>query len=121
MSEEEQDNAPFYDVDPREAARAIEAGEVRVIDVREQFEWDRGHIAGATLIPLNSTAQQSGMYGFAQKLKDVPEDKPILFVCAGGGRSAQAAEIAAVAGRSNLYNMSGGMQTWMGMGLPTER
>ena len=62
MSQEELTD-PFNNVEPQDAVEAVKSGDVRVVDVREQFEWDRGHIAGATLIPLNSTAQQSGSLG----------------------------------------------------------
>lgn len=61
----------------------LKHGKVFVVDVRNKNEFDDGHIPWAKHIPLNE---------LAQRMKELPTDKPIITVCGkGGGRSADAA------------------------------
>jgi len=95
---------PYRTIDTDNAKRMIEAG-AHVIDVRQPDEWRRGHIPGATLVPLD------GIYSFGKALKDlhIPEDEDVIFVCAVGQRSASASEIALVAGLKHVYNLANGI------------
>jgi rhodanese-related sulfurtransferase len=113
---DEEEAFPYKTVGTDEAKRMIEAG-ARVIDVRQMDEWNRGHIAEATLVPIN------GIYSFGKALKelDLPASDPVIFVCASGQRSASAAEIALVAGLDNVYNLANGMNGWMMRRYPIER
>jgi rhodanese-related sulfurtransferase len=113
---EEEEAFPYKTIGTDEAKRMIEAG-ARVIDVRQPDEWNRGHIAEATLVPIN------GIYSFGKALKDLnlPADEEVIFVCASGQRSASAAEIALVAGLNNVYNLANGMNGWMMRRYPVER
>src|SRR5680860_546697 len=70
-------------VTPREAQRAIEAGEVELIDVRTPHEWEAGHLPGARHLPLNDLAGAAA---------DLEADRRLLIYCRAGGRSAFAAE-----------------------------
>ena len=66
-----------------------------LIDVREQGEWDSGHLADATLIPMS----QFNADGLTDELKQqLPTDKPIYLHCAAGGRVLKVAEILKPAG-----------------------
>jgi rhodanese-related sulfurtransferase len=114
--EEEEEAFPYKTIGTDEAKRMIES-DVQVIDVRQPEEWNRGHIAGAELVPL------SGIYSFGKALKDLnlPVGEAVIFVCAMGQRSATAAEIALVAGLENVYNLANGMNGWMGRRYPIER
>lgn len=114
--EDEEETFPYKTIGTDEAKRKIENG-TRVIDVRQPEEWNRGHIAGAELVPL------SGIYSFGKALKDLnlPEDEDVIFVCAAGQRSASASEIALVAGLKNVYNLANGMNGWIGRRYPIER
>src|SRR5260370_13055560 len=107
---------PYNTIGTDEAKQMIEAG-ARVIDVRQVDEWNRGHIAEATLLPIN------GIYSFGKALKelDLPANEPVIFVCASGQRSASASEIALVAGLTNIYNLANGMNGWMMTRYPVER
>ena len=107
---------PYKTIGTDEAKRMIEEG-AHVIDVRQLDEWNRGHIAEATLVPIN------GIYSFGKALKDLnlPPDEPVIFVCASGQRSASASEIALVAGLNNVYNLGSGMNGWMMRRYPVER
>ncbi|MGI8999412.1 MAG: rhodanese-like domain-containing protein, partial [Candidatus Limnocylindria bacterium] len=73
----------FREVTAAEAVALARDGH-RVIDVREQSEWDSGHVAGATLLPLGDVAQRVGEVS-------PDRDAPLLLHCAVGGRSGRAA------------------------------
>ena len=116
-SDQEQEEAfPYTTIGTDEAKSMIEAG-TRVIDVRQQDEWNRGHIAEATLVPID------GIYSFGKALKDLnlPEDEEVIFVCASGQRSASASEIALVVGLKKVYNLANGMHGWVNRRYPVER
>ena len=104
---------PFYRVDVAEAKQMLSGDDVAVIDVREPFEYQAGHIPNATLIPVNSV--------FARR-EELPKDKKLLFVCAVGQRSALASEMAAAAGlpADRLYSLDGGTEAWRKAGEPVE-
>ena len=72
-----------------------------VIDVREQDEWDAGHIEGAKLIPLPI---------FETKIEELVPDKntEIITHCRTGGRSGKALQILAKKGYTNIANLEGG-------------
>jgi len=78
---------------------------ISIIDVREPFEFAGGHIAKARNIPLGQ---------LAGKLKDVPKNSEIVFVCRSGNRSMQAAKIAQKQGYASVFNLVGGMSRWTG-------
>jgi rhodanese-related sulfurtransferase len=106
-----EEREPFQRIGVEEAKTLIEKG-LKVIDVREPFEWAQGRIPKATHIPLNTLLAR------AQEL--LTEDD-LIFVCAEGVRSAVACEVAAAVGRSNLYNLEGGTVAWARAGNPLER
>ncbi len=84
---------------------------VTLLDVRNQNEWDGGRIAGARHITLGYLPDQ---------LHDVPRDKPIVLLCAGGSRSAIGASVLKAHGVDNVINLAGGMGAWRKAGLPVE-
>lgn len=75
-----------------------------IIDVREAFEFQRGHIPGAKLIPLSQVPA---------RLNELDKSKNIIVVCASGGRSTSAASYLGKEGY-NVMNMMGGMMAWAG-------
>ncbi|WP_109505284.1 rhodanese-like domain-containing protein [Nocardioides speluncae] len=80
---------------------------LHVLDVREQIEWDHGHIEGAIHIP---------MMDLPARLDEVPEGQTLV-VCKIGGRSAQAVAWLTMQGRE-VVNLDGGMLDWAGAGRP---
>ena len=107
---------PFKRITVKEAATLQDDG-VAIIDVREADEYAEGHVAGAPLIPHMSVFS---------RIKEVEEiaggkAKPVMFICAKGQRSAVAAEFAAAAGFTDLYNIEGGTDAWVEAGLPVEK
>jgi rhodanese-related sulfurtransferase len=117
MPYDDQDEAfPYTTIGTDQARQMIESG-ARVIDVRQLDEWRRGHIPGATLLPINS------IYSFGKALRELnlSPDEDIIFTCAVGQRSAVASEIALLLDLKNVYNLANGMHGWMARGYPVER
>ncbi|WP_422746084.1 rhodanese-like domain-containing protein [Micromonospora sp. WMMD754] len=96
-------------VGPTEAAAVVAAGGL-LIDVREPAEWRAGHAPRARNIPLGQ---------LADRLAEVPTDRPVVTVCRSGARSRQAARILADAGRQ-VHDLSGGMRAWADAGLAVQ-
>lgn len=114
MPYEDEDEAfPYQTIGTDDAKQLIEQG-VRVIDVRQLKEWQSGHIAQATLVPLD------GIYSFGHALQalNLPADEEVIFVCHSGQRSATASEIALVAGLKKVYNLANGMSGWINRNYP---
>lgn len=107
----QQSGEPFGRLSPREAKQRLDAGELSVVDVREQWEYARDHIPNARLTPLGQIIARP---------KDAISSGDVLFVCEVGQRSAVAAEMAAALGLDNVHNLEGGMQAWRAAGLPVE-
>jgi rhodanese-related sulfurtransferase len=78
-----------------------------VLDVREQVEFDHGHIDGAVHVPLGE---------LTARVADVP-DGQVLVVCKVGGRSARAVGWLVQQGR-DAVNLDGGMLDWADAGRP---
>lgn len=85
-------------------SEARERGDVLFLDVREQNEWDIGHIEGAVLHPLSVLA--SGV------LPDIAQDIPCIVYCRSGKRSRAAIEILIENGFDRLVNLRGGYEAW---------
>ena len=65
-----------------------------LVDVREQNEWDEGHLAGATLVPLSQLNEKAKSKEFAAQLsKDLPKDKIVYCHCRAGKRALAAGDI----------------------------
>jgi hydroxyacylglutathione hydrolase len=83
---------------------------IQVVDVRERSEWEEGHIEGAINIPFHQLKDQ---------LDDMPSNRPVATICAGGTRSSIAASILKAEGFEPL-NVTGGMDTWQDAGYEVE-
>ena len=68
----------------------VKTGKAVVVDVREQSEWDAGHLKGAVLIPQSKLKVESQ---FSELLKVLPKDKIIYTHCRAGGRALACGEI----------------------------
>ena len=104
---------PFTDqeieVAPGRAQEMIREG-VQLVDVRETYEHDAGRIEGARHIELERLAAQA---------ETIDKDRPVLFYCRLGARSAMAAQAFRRAGYQ-AFTMTGGLTEWHGQGLPLE-
>ncbi len=82
--------------------------DARILDVREDYEWEAGHIDGAVHIPLDQLPARLG---------ELDPDADLHVVCRGGGRSQRAAEWLEGNGYTAI-NVSGGMGAWLEAGRP---
>ncbi|MGH2378048.1 MAG: ThiF family adenylyltransferase, partial [Candidatus Limnocylindria bacterium] len=89
------------------------AGAPRIVDVREQHEWDAGHIPGAEHVPLGTVADAAG-----ERLPK--KDERIVLHCAAGVRSAVAAYQLQQLGYTSVASMAGGFGAWREIGAPVE-
>ncbi|MCZ7381868.1 MAG: rhodanese-like domain-containing protein [Candidatus Methanoperedens sp.] len=101
------EKAQYTDVSIQQAKEMIDRGDVLILDVRTQEEYDAGHIKNSTLIPVQV---------LDKRLNELPHDKKILVYCKAGGRSAQASEILVNNGFKEIYNMKGGITDWTNAG-----
>jgi rhodanese-related sulfurtransferase len=77
-----------------------------LVDVREQAEWEGGHIQGAMHVPLS--ALQKDIFAFTP-----PESgKTCILYCQRGMRSRRAAELLRAAGVENVVSLKGGFEAW---------
>jgi adenylyltransferase/sulfurtransferase len=103
--------AQIKSIDIDEARRMLEKPGTVLLDVREGDEWRQGHIPQAVGIPR----------GFLELRVEekVPDHKtPIILQCASGTRSLLAARALREMGYENLYNLTGGFNSWKDRGLP---
>jgi hydroxyacylglutathione hydrolase len=94
---------------PELARRLGTDRDLAVLDVREPFEWEEGHIAGAILISMRQVPE---------RLAEIPRDRPVALVCRGGPRSSLVGSVLQRQGYSRLINVWGGMTGWLEAGLP---
>lgn len=100
---------PLPEITPVDAHRRALAGEVLLLDVREDDEWAAGRAAQAVHVALSRLDPAT-----------IPAELPVVAVCRVGGRSAMAAQALAVRG-VQVANLTGGMQAWAAAGLPVVR
>lgn len=80
-------------------------GTLIVLDVRQEWEYEKFHLPGASWIPLPE---------LPDRLEEVAGDVPILVYCRSGGRSKAGAMLLDSAGHKKVYSMTGGMMAWNG-------
>ena len=98
------------DYEPHEVSQLHGAGAIQLVDVRAPHEHAAGHIAGTPLIELAELDARAA---------EIDRERPVVFYCRSGGRSAMATEAFAAAGY-DAHNMAGGMLAWHAAGLPIE-
>jgi rhodanese-related sulfurtransferase len=98
------------EVGPERAAELIREGSVQLIDVREPYEVEAGRIAGSRHIEMERLASQADT---------IERERPVLFYCRAGVRSAMAANAFRRAGYE-AFSLTGGLEDWQAHGLPIE-
>ncbi|TME45045.1 MAG: rhodanese-like domain-containing protein [Chloroflexi bacterium] len=83
-----------------------------LLDVREPWEFARGHLAEASLIPLGELEARVG---------EIPRERPILAICQSGQRSLAAAAYLLQLGYPEVVNVDGGTSAWIEKGYPVSR
>jgi rhodanese-related sulfurtransferase len=99
-----------FELSPEQAAELVANGEVELIDVREDHEREAGHIPGSRHLELGSLADRAA---------ELPTERPLVFQCRVGARSAMAAFAFRRAG-FDAHNLDGGIVEWAARGLPVE-
>ena len=98
------------DIDVTEAHRRWAAGELEIIDCREEQEYEASHVDGIPLIPMSE---------FLARVDELPEDRPLAIFCRTGSRSAQVADYLTATGEyGEVDNVAGGIVAWAARGLP---
>lgn len=77
----------------------------QLIDVREEKEFDNGHILGARNIPASQ---------LRMRFSEIRKDKPVYLYCEGSVRSRQAAQFLKRKGYNQLHYLDGGFRKWTG-------
>jgi adenylyltransferase/sulfurtransferase len=102
---------PFKEAKIDEIRRLIDDG-YEVVDVREDWEWNKGHIPGAKHAVLASILANPQRHHFRDRS---------IFVCEVGERSAVASEMAVALGTKEVVNFRGGTKAWREAGMPLEK
>jgi hydroxyacylglutathione hydrolase len=90
-----------------------EQGDLVILDVREPFEWDEGHVDGARHLPMGEALRRRS---------EVPAGRPVAVLCAGGLRSSLTISALAREGLTGpWYNVAGGMAAWTRAGYPSTK
>lgn len=113
-------HAEVINIDNAELVRLTASG-VPLVDIRTEGEWkDGGVMAGSRLLTYFDEAGRSNPPQWLEKLKAVTKPgQPVILVCRSGRRSNAAAQfLSAEAGYKTVYNVSKGMNGWVGEGRP---
>lgn len=95
-------------IDAQELHQLREAGEVALIDVREQWEYAAGHVPGAEWIPMSL---------IPLRIDEFASRQPVHVICRTGNRSGQVCMFLAQRG-IRAINIDGGTEAWQRLGLP---
>ena len=109
-----QTRAEIEEVSPASASELLQSAEPPLfVDVREQGEWDEGHIPGAAHVPRGNL--ESRIDGI-----EADRSREIVLYCASGSRSAFAAKTLAELGYENVVSLAEGFREWKSQGHPWE-
>jgi len=100
----QEETTSSWDITPTQLAERLKAGNhLKIIDVREPYEWEISHIEGAQLIPLGT---------LAARMNELDSADEIVLQCRTGVRSLKALELLYTAGFRKLKNLKGGINAW---------
>ena len=102
------------EVDCTAALQLINHKNALVLDVREDSEYQLGHILNSSLVPLGKLGERIGEL---EKYKE----RPIVVVCRSGNRSGTACAMLGKLGFAQAYNLAGGVTAWQKANLPVEK
>ena len=98
-------DSAYQQISQERAKEMMDTQQVLVLDVREQAEYDSGHIPGALLLPVGTIEEDTAAAVIPEK------DTVVLVYCRSGNRSKTAAAALAALGYSHVYEF-GGINTW---------
>lgn len=98
-------NGSYEQISQQEAKTMMDTQDVIILDVREQEEYDSGHIPGAVLLPVGTISEETAAAVIPEK------DSVVLVYCRSGNRSKTASAALAELGYTGVYEF-GGINTW---------
>ena len=98
-------NGSYEQISQQEAKTMMDTQDVIILDVREQEEYDSGHIPGAVLLPVGPISEETAAAVIPEK------DSVVLVYCRSGNRSKTASAALAELGYTGVYEF-GGINTW---------
>ena len=98
-------DSAYQQITQEDAKEMMDTQEVIILDVREQAEYDSGHIPGAVLLPVGTIDETTAAEAIPEK------DSTVLVYCRSGNRSKTASSTLAELGYTNIYEF-GGINTW---------
>ena len=98
-------DSSYQQITQEKAKEMMDTQEVIILDVREQDEYDGGHIPGALLLPVGTIDETTAAEVIPEK------DSTVLVYCRSGNRSKTASSTLAELGYTNIYEF-GGINTW---------
>ena len=104
----------YLPIGPADSVNLINHENAIVLDVRENKEYQSGHILNSIHIPQSALAKRITEL---EKYKS----RPIIVGCRSGSRSAFACGLLKKQGFENVYNLSGGVMAWQNANLPLTR
>jgi sulfur-carrier protein adenylyltransferase/sulfurtransferase len=109
----QQVRSEISEIDATHARDRTESGEPVVVDVREQAEWDEGHIPGAVHVPRGH---------LESRIERLAPDtaRPVIVYCSAGNRSAFAAKTLTDLGYEDVVSLAGGFTDWKRNGFPVQ-
>ena len=94
----------YKDLNAEEAKEMMDTNSaLQLLDVREQWEYDSGHIDGSVLIPLGE---------LSDRIDELDKEAPVLLICRTDNRSGQAGGVLVKEGFKEVYNLIGGVTGW---------
>ena len=103
------DNINSEDLEVLLKARESGEADFLLIDVREDMEYEMGHLKGVDMLKPTSNFQQ-----WAEELLNEAKDKTIIFTCRTGARSGQVQNVFRSNGHERVINHSGGIVSYRG-------
>ena len=103
-------SVPAGDYTAQQVSELLASGEFQLIDVRQAHEHETCRIAGDRLIELGRLSQEAD---------SIQRERPVIFYCRSGARSAMATQAFSQAGY-DAHNLLGGLLDWAAAGLPLE-
>jgi molybdopterin/thiamine biosynthesis adenylyltransferase/rhodanese-related sulfurtransferase len=109
----QQVRSEISEIDATHARERIDSGEPVVVDVREQDEWDEGHVPGAVHVPRGH---------LESRIERLAPDtsRPVVVYCSAGNRSAFAAKTLTDLGYEDVVSLAGGFTDWKRNGFPVQ-
>jgi rhodanese-related sulfurtransferase len=99
-----------HDLSPEQVADLVAEGQLELVDIRETYEYEAGHVAGARHVEMDQLPAAASSFD---------AQRPPVFYCRSGARSATAVELFRAAG-IEAFHLGGGLLAWADSGRPLE-